>query len=479
MQVASLVQPTVSASTPGSSGVAGLVGVEAATGDASLLTADGSAEAPAADAGMAFAQALAASLAVPVAVTAPQIAAPAAATSEAPAGRPQTLLATASQPFDAALEAATPDSSKQAAAPPPASPAAAQAVAALAQPDLQSETRGAKSLAPSPPPYDDQGGAGLAIAPDKAALAKPVAPTPAAPAPAPVPAPAGATAQAAAPAAVVAAAAVQATATAQAPAETPDTPAPSVPPPPAAGERSPGRGDIRSARNDGRARAAGEPGQTNANPLLVGKTSQPTPAIAGQATLSEQNSPLDGDDAAAVAKSADASPEADTTAQMTAAPQAAVLHASSQAARADATTLPHLAAQLIKKLDAKLTQFDIALNPAGLGKVDVKVQIDRTGAITAALSFDNPQAAAELRGRADELKTALQQAGFDLSDAGLSFDLSGGQQRSAEDRQTMAEAFAGRAFAAAADKAEDLQAAVASAAARLQQRRASGIDIRI
>ncbi|CAN5263544.1 hypothetical protein BH11PSE2_BH11PSE2_18480 [soil metagenome] len=95
------------------------------------------------------------------------------------------------------------------------------------------------------------------------------------------------------------------------------------------------------------------------------------------------------------------------------------------AGRLAAHTVAHLAAQIIDKVGAKTTRFDVQLDPAGLGKVDVKIEIGAGGQMTAAMSFDNPQAAAEMRGRAGELQSALERAGFDLSKGGLSFDMSG------------------------------------------------------
>jgi flagellar hook-length control protein FliK len=93
-----------------------------------------------------------------------------------------------------------------------------------------------------------------------------------------------------------------------------------------------------------------------------------------------------------------------------------------------------LADQIASRALAKTTQFDIALEPAGLGKVDVHLRIAHDGALTAALSFDQPAAAAELKSRASELQQALQQAGFDLADGALSFDVAsqGGQERGAQ-----------------------------------------------
>ncbi len=57
--------------------------------------------------------------------------------------------------------------------------------------------------------------------------------------------------------------------------------------------------------------------------------------------------------------------------------------------------------------------------------MQVKIQVGRNGEVRAALTFDNPQAAADVSARMDDLKAALNQAGFDVADNGLSFNLSG------------------------------------------------------
>jgi hypothetical protein len=93
-----------------------------------------------------------------------------------------------------------------------------------------------------------------------------------------------------------------------------------------------------------------------------------------------------------------------------------------------------LADQIAGRALAKTTHFDIALEPVGLAKVDVHLRIAHDGALTAALSFDQPAAAAELKSRAGELQQALQQAGFDLAEGALSFDIAGqgGHERGAQ-----------------------------------------------
>ncbi|QTC93301.1 flagellar hook-length control protein FliK [Brevundimonas goettingensis] len=89
----------------------------------------------------------------------------------------------------------------------------------------------------------------------------------------------------------------------------------------------------------------------------------------------------------------------------------------------------------------------MGLTPEGLGKVNVSMDIDASGRLTAQLAFDNPLAAADLRARADELRSQLQDAGFTLADDALSFtqqdaSSSNGNDRGSEQRQ-------GRAFASA------------------------------
>jgi hypothetical protein len=141
-------------------------------------------------------------------------------------------------------------------------------------------------------------------------------------------------------------------------------------------------------------------------------------------------------------------------------------------------TVASLAARIAKKLDARTTNFDIQLDPAGLGKVNVHVQIGSDGKMSAAMLFDTPQAAAELRARAGELHRAMEQSGFDLT-GGMSFDVSsgGGQGGRPTGQDTDSGAtFRGRAFQQALDTTAD-----APLVSQLYVRQASqaGIDIRI
>lgn len=152
--------------------------------------------------------------------------------------------------------------------------------------------------------------------------------------------------------------------------------------------------------------------------------------------------------------------------------------------RGSPETVAQLAAQIIKKLEGRSTHFDVELNPAGLGKVNVSIEIGAQGKMTAAMSFDTPQAAAELRGRSGELQKVLEQAGFDLSGGGLSFDVAGdrGQGRgdlNQQQQQQQDAVWRGRAFQAVLETADGAAEAAATAALYLQRRSTTGVDVRV
>jgi Meckel syndrome type 1 protein len=154
---------------------------------------------------------------------------------------------------------------------------------------------------------------------------------------------------------------------------------------------------------------------------------------------------------------------------------------SAPAPKANAQTVSQLSAQIVQTVNGNKSSFDMTLTPEGLGEVQVKVSVDRNGAVTARMSFSNPQAAAELGAQAGDLKDALAQAGFTVAENGLSFDMGGQSQGGASQGQWSdgLNASAGRAFMTARDNSEDLLTAVTQAAARLQRPSAAGLDIRI
>lgn len=191
------------------------------------------------------------------------------------------------------------------------------------------------------------------------------------------------------------------------------------------------------------------------------------PADANAATASAARPAVAPPPVVAVSASSPAapSPEADPAAAPlppaeAAAPQAPGAHRDlglSQLSRATVETTAQIAAQFIRKLDGRSTRFDMALTPEGLGRVDVSLEIESDGQVTARLAFDNPAAAADLRARADELRRQLLDAGLQVSSDDLEFaerDPSSGFGEGAFERQPDRRAFAGAArLAAEADAA--------------------------
>jgi hypothetical protein len=225
-------------------------------------------------------------------------------------------------------------------------------------------------------------------------------------------------------------------------------------------------------------------------PVLQAQDAAPAPSIESKAEAAKPDLKVAVADEPALAAVEPAAPDArpaDPQGQapaQTSAP-AAAQHATLAAAtpvRGSPETVANLTAQIVKKLEGRSTRFDVELDPAGLGRVDVRVEIGQHGKITAALTFDNPQAANELRSRGGELSRALEQAGFDLS-GGLSFDVAdqrGQQGQGAGGGQADDGAsWRGKAFQAALDQAGETVEAAVNGALNLQRRWNAGVDIRI
>ena len=124
-----------------------------------------------------------------------------------------------------------------------------------------------------------------------------------------------------------------------------------------------------------------------------------------------------------------------------------------------AQTVSSLAAQIVSKTDGKTTRFDVTLDPDGLGKVNVAVEINAKGEISATLSFQHAAATEALSSHSEALRQALADSGLNLAPEDLTFQTglggsSGGGQFGTADQnfaETGRNAFSGAsAFSAAA-----------------------------
>ncbi len=165
--------------------------------------------------------------------------------------------------------------------------------------------------------------------------------------------------------------------------------------------------------------------------IQTATTQDATPSSAGIEVAAKPTSPSAKVAEAAtggVATPEPASPESTTAspAPLDAQPAqqaAASSHAqgASTLSRATVETTAQLAAHIARKLDGRSTRFDMVLTPEDLGRVDVSLEIGKDGQLSARLAFDNPAAAADLKGRADELRRQLQEAGFQVAGDALDF----------------------------------------------------------
>jgi flagellar hook-length control protein FliK len=116
-------------------------------------------------------------------------------------------------------------------------------------------------------------------------------------------------------------------------------------------------------------------------------------------------------------------------------------------------------------------QFDIRLDPAQLGRVDVRLSMDNAGRAQAHLAAEKPETLAMLQRDQGLLVKSLKEQGIDLGGNGLQFSLKG-QERQNGNRGTM------RASRNAASLSGSSQTATGAAIAGLRPAGA-GIDIRV
>jgi len=128
----------------------------------------------------------------------------------------------------------------------------------------------------------------------------------------------------------------------------------------------------------------------------------------------------------ATSQGQDASQLAQTSAITTTASEASthVQHAAADTgAQRTAPAAAQVGREIIRRFDGGNTNFELRLDPAELGRVEVRMEVTRDHRVTAVITADNPQALTELARHARELEQQLQSAGLQLSDNGLSFDL--------------------------------------------------------
>ena len=90
-----------------------------------------------------------------------------------------------------------------------------------------------------------------------------------------------------------------------------------------------------------------------------------------------------------------------------------------------------IAMQMNKNIQKGISNFEIRLDPAELGRVDVKMEISADGRLTAHMVVESAETLDLLRKDAQALEKALSDAGLDMDEEGMTFSLSEDNQQTA------------------------------------------------
>lgn len=85
--------------------------------------------------------------------------------------------------------------------------------------------------------------------------------------------------------------------------------------------------------------------------------------------------------------------------------------------------LSGLAMEIAASVRSGNSRFEIRLDPAELGRIDVRIDVDRNGQVTSHLTVEKPETLSMLRQDAPQLQRALTDAGLSTGDSGLQFSL--------------------------------------------------------
>ena len=102
---------------------------------------------------------------------------------------------------------------------------------------------------------------------------------------------------------------------------------------------------------------------------------------------------------------------------------AAAAQLTATAAASAPVPLSGLAMEIAASAKSGKTRFEIRLDPAELGRIDVRIDVDRHGQVTSHLTVERPETLSMLRQDANQLQRALDNAGLSTGNGGLQFSL--------------------------------------------------------
>jgi len=88
-----------------------------------------------------------------------------------------------------------------------------------------------------------------------------------------------------------------------------------------------------------------------------------------------------------------------------------------------AVPLSGLAVEIAASAQSGKTRFEVRLDPADLGRIDVRIDVNRNGQVTSHLIVEKPETLSMLKQDAPQLQQALNNAGLKTDSGGLQFSL--------------------------------------------------------
>ncbi|HJZ19417.1 MAG TPA: flagellar hook-length control protein FliK [Bradyrhizobium sp.] len=154
---------------------------------------------------------------------------------------------------------------------------------------------------------------------------------------------------------------------------------------------------------------------------------------------------------------------------------AAAAPVSVSAATNAAVPLSGLAVEIAASARGGKSQFDIRLDPAELGRIDVSISVDSTGQVTSHLTVEKPETLTMLQQDAPQLQQALDDAGFKTGSGGLQFSL----RDQSSSGQNSGNQSGGNAHRLIVSDEDTMPAAIAGRTYGRMLGSSSGVDIRV
>jgi flagellar hook-length control protein FliK len=175
-------------------------------------------------------------------------------------------------------------------------------------------------------------------------------------------------------------------------------------PPPAATAKPEAANDLSDAAKANISDGASLSISTTGRDRSAAASSGQTPAASSEASLQATATPL---------------PQTPST------PTGAVSTASLSVTAPTSAAVPvsGLAVEIAASVKSVKTRFEIRLDPADLGRIDVRIDVDRNGQVTSHLTVEKPETLSMLQQDAPQLQRALDDAGLKTGSGGLQFSL--------------------------------------------------------